>query len=90
MHPYSDTEHNQGSFVRIFSKDLDELELIWHRDKNNRTFVVESGVGWKLQMDDDLPITLIQGNSYFIAKNIFHRLWRGNTMLQIRITEAKY
>lgn len=90
MTPYNDTEPTSGSFVRIFSEDVDDIKLIWHRDKNDRTFVVESGVGWKFQIDNCLPINLIQGNSYFIAKDVYHRLWRGNAMLQIRITEAKY
>ena len=68
MTPYNDTEHKSGSFVRIFSEDVDEMELHWHRDRNDRTFTVEAGVGWKFQIDDYLPIDLVQGKSYFIVR----------------------
>ena len=88
MTPYNDTQKQSGSFVRIFSENVDEMELIWHRDRNDRTFTVETGVGWKLQIDDYLPIDLVQGESYFIGKDIFHRLWRGTDQLKIRITES--
>lgn len=88
MTPYNDTEPKSGSFVRIFSEDVDEMELHWHRDRNDRTFTVEAGVGWKFQIDNYLPIDLVQGKSYFIGKDRYHRIWRGNDMLKIRITES--
>ena len=34
---------------------IEERELIWHRDKESRTVHVLSGTGWKLQLDDKLP-----------------------------------
>ena len=37
MNPYIDNEKKSGSFTRIFSEDVNEEELVWHRDRKNRT-----------------------------------------------------
>ena len=47
VNPYCDNNN-----VRTFSKEVDELDLIWHRDREDRRIVVESGNGWKLQKDN--------------------------------------
>ena len=84
--PYIDN-HNNGKIVREFSGDVSEDELIWHRDKRSRTVHVLSGNGWKLQLDDELPTNLEIGKQYFIIKNSYHRLIKGENNLVIRIEE---
>lgn len=88
MNPYNDSEKKSGSFTRIFSEDVDELELIWHRDRKNRTIQLLEGTDWKLQFDDCLPMKLEKNKFYYIEKDRFHRLWRGKGNLKIRITES--
>ena len=51
--PYSDNDN-----IRTFSYDVDDDELIWHRDKNSRTVEVLSGVDWKFQRDNELPFVI--------------------------------
>lgn len=82
-------QHGTGKMfkVRTFRPDVDESELVWHRDKKNRRVHVLSGDGWKLQLDDSLPKDLMVGQDYFVMKNSFHRLIKGANDLVIRIEE---
>ena len=88
MTPYNDSERNSDSFIRIFSEDVDEMELVWHRDRKNRTVQVIEGTDWKLQFDDQLPISLEPNKFYYIEKERFHRIWRGKGNLKIKISES--
>ena len=38
VNPYCDNNN-----IRTFSEEVDELDLIWHRDREDRRIVVESG-----------------------------------------------
>ena len=55
VNPYYDNKN-----IRTFSEEVNELDLIWHRDREDRRIVVESGKGWKLQKDNQLPIVMEQ------------------------------
>ena len=73
--------------VRTFEHTVDDKELVWHRDKEHRRVHVLSGNGWKLQKDDSLPEDLTVGKDYYIIKNSYHRLIKGEDNLVIRIEE---
>ena len=88
MNPYIDNEKKSGSFIRIFSEEVNEEELVWHRDRKNRTVELLEGEGWKLQFDNALPIKLEKNKFYYIQKDTFHRIWRGKGDLKIKITES--
>jgi hypothetical protein len=49
--------------------------------------LVLGGKDWKLQMDDELPITLVEGLEIEIKNHKFHRVIKGNGNLIIRIIE---
>ena len=83
MNPYIDNDD-----IRTFSKSVDEMELIWHRDREDRKITVLEGRDWKLQMDNELPVSLEVGKTYFIPKLFFHRVLKGTTDLKIRIEEC--
>jgi hypothetical protein len=74
-------------FLREFQHDVDEEELVWHRDRSDREIAVLSGNGWKLQMDDELPEELTQGRLYHINKMVYHRLIKGSGKLLLKIRE---
>jgi quercetin dioxygenase-like cupin family protein len=84
--PYYDIPSKEY-FERTFSKEVEDSELIWHRDLRDREITVLEGEGWKLQYDDRLPIDLTPGDKLFIQKMDFHRLWKGNTDLRLKIRE---
>lgn len=80
-----------GAKIRRFSADVDTSELVWHRDACNRIIKVIQAVGWYLQMDDELPVPLVQGETYSIEKEKWHRVIRKNAAseLVLEITEFK-
>ena len=72
--------------VRTFEEDLEDRELIWHRDKDTRRVTVLSGDGWELQLDDELPKPLIKGKSYAIPKMKYHRVIKGDGNLIVKLS----
>jgi quercetin dioxygenase-like cupin family protein len=75
--------------LRTFSSEVDEMELIWHKDQEDRIVTVLEGNGWQLQMDNQLPIKMIAGESYYIPKMVYHRIIKGKNTLLIQIKENK-
>jgi hypothetical protein len=73
MNPYID-EHSEEYFIRTFQSDTDDEELIWHRDRNDRTVEIVSGEGWQFQFDNELPFNLNVGDTFNIKKMMYHRL----------------
>ena len=78
-----------GYLLRVFYEDVMDEELVWHRDKEDREVEVISGVGWKLQMDNQLPEELEEGKIYSINKMEYHRLIKGNGTLRLKIREKR-
>ena len=80
MNPYTDE-----NTTRTFSKDVDEMSLIWHTDQEDRTVTVLEGKGWQFQRDNELPLELKVGDSIFIPRHQVHRVIKGTTDLKISI-----
>ena len=53
-----DNPYIDKSNTRTFSKDVDEMSLIWHTDQEDRTVTVLEGKGWQFQRDNELPLEL--------------------------------
>ena len=87
VNPYEDVILEDGAIIRTFAEGLNEEELIWHRDRNDREIAVLSGKGWQLQMDNKLPEELKSGRLYYINKEEYHRLIKGNGTLKLKIWE---
>ena len=87
VNPYEDVILEDGAIIRTFAEGLNEEELVWHRDKNDREIAVLSGNGWQLQMDNKLPEELKSGRLYYINKEEYHRLIKGNGTLKLKIWE---
>ena len=86
VNPYLD-KYVDNKIVRYFSEELDDKELIWHRDKKTRDVEVISGDGWQLQMDNELPEDLKKGKIYRIPKMEYHRVIKGTSQLVLKIKE---
>lgn len=85
---YIDVIISDKTKYRVFKESIDSRELLWHHDKKDRTIRIFSGVDWKLQMDDELPMPLEEGKDYRIPNHIYHRVIKGKGDLIIRITET--
>ena len=84
MNPYSE-RRKDNLIVRTFSQDIDEKELVWHRDREDREVTVLEETDWQFQFDNELPQVL--KNTIFIPKNTYHRLIKGTGELNVHITE---
>lgn len=71
--------------IRRFNKDVDEMSLIWHTDRENRHITILEGEGWKFQRDNELPMELSKGDKLFIPEGQIHRILKGTTDLVIKI-----
>jgi hypothetical protein len=69
--------------VRTFLQEVDEFELVWHRDREDRIVTTLSETDWKFQFENELPIK-IEGEIY-IPKNKFHRLIKGTGDIKLRV-----
>lgn len=80
------TEKEMGSFIlRTFGKELDEEELKWHFDDENRIVEPIECKGWGIQLDDSLPINMEPGEKYFIPVDVYHRTIKGEGDLKIKL-----
>ena len=84
---YSDTQLSHNKKRRVFNESVNSEELKWHKDEYDRTILVESSDGWKLQMDEELPQDLKVGQKYSINKETYHRVIKGSGDLKIVIIE---
>lgn len=84
--PYNETK--EGSTVlREFTENVNSDELIWHQDRNDRRVTVIECKQWQLQLEKGLPFQLIEGNTYDIPANTWHRVIKGIGNLRIKIVE---
>ena len=84
--PYQDYYDN-GSTIRTFDSNVENEELVWHRDKKDREVTVLDGIGWKIQFEDKLPVDLKRGKLYNVKAMEYTRLIKGNKGLTLRIWE---
>ena len=80
-----DNPYIDKSNTRTFSKDVDEMSLIWHTDQEDRTVTVLEGKGWQFQRDNELPLELKEGVNIFIQKDQINRVIKGSTDLKLKI-----
>ena len=90
MKPYSERVLNENISVRKFSRNVSQDQLVWHRDREDRTIVVVEGSGWKFQRDNHLPESVSAGDKISVSAGEYHRLIKGSTNLIVTIIkEAK-
>ena len=80
MQPYKDSFN-----IRSFSKKVKKLELVWHKDDEDRDIEILEGKGWQMQFDDELPFELVKRDHIFIKRHRIHRIHKGTTDLKIKI-----
>ena len=80
MQPYKDSSN-----IRSFSKNVKKLELVWHKDDEDRDIEILEGKGWQMQFDDELPFELVKKDHIFIKRHRIHRIHKGTTDLKIKI-----
>jgi hypothetical protein len=74
---------DEGVYIRKFSNSVDESELVWHRDKEDRIVESIGDTDWMIQLDNQLPIFLT--DRVYIPKEIYHRVIKGSGELIVKI-----
>jgi hypothetical protein len=69
--------------IRTFSEEVEEGELVWHRDKEDRIVKSIGDTDWMIQMDNELPKPLTE--IVYIPKNTYHRVIKGSGDLKVKI-----
>ena len=83
--PFKEKKIGGKVFLREFKADVESSELVWHQDKEDRKIKVIESKGWKLQMDNELPVLLEEGTIYNIPAYEFHRVIKGKGILKILV-----
>ena len=91
MNPYKIIEEGNDYQIRRFGIDIDDEELLWHRDKEDRLIEVLSGSGWYLQKENLLPEKLKINENDFIRNREWHRIIKGidDLIIKIKFIENK-
>jgi hypothetical protein len=84
-YPFREMNIGDKFYIREFDENVDPSELIWHQDKEDRKIEILESNGWKIQLDDELPILLEDGSTHSIPAFKFHRVIKGNGKLIILI-----
>ena len=83
--PFKEKQISKQLFLREFSANVDEMDLIWHEDREDRIVHVLEGNKWKFQFDEQLPFEMLDGIDIIIPKGIIHRIIKGNGPLKIKV-----
>lgn len=86
MKPYKE-KNKKNIKERLFKENINDAELVWHRDKKDREVTIVESNGWMFQMDNELPVILNKGDVINIPKNTYHRILKGSGDLKIKIKE---
>jgi len=86
--PFTENVTN-GYNVRTFSSNLDENELKWHFDEEDRIVVCEHETDWQIQIDNELPEKIQKNKKYFIPEGEYHRVIKGCGDLTVKVKKIK-
>lgn len=87
MMVWKQTAINARRFRRVFEQHVHDDELVWHRDRKDRTVLVIESNGWKYQADNKLPVELKPGDTLHINALEYHRIIKGSGNLVVEIVE---
>ena len=83
MRPYTDIKTTDKYIIREFSENIDPIELLWHRDNEDRTIEIFEDTDWKIQLDNKQYIALKE--RIFIPRHEWHRVIKGKGTLKLKI-----
>lgn len=86
--PFSEVE-TTGIYERTFSQNVNESELKWHFDEEDRIVFCEHDTNWLFQMDNELPIKIEKNKFIFIPEGTYHRILKGDGDLIVKIKKIR-
>lgn len=82
--PFKEEKQNNHR-IRTFSEKVDDGELTWHRDREDRLVTSLHKTDWLVQIDNELPQKLSESQEVFIPKGVYHRLIKGTGELKVKV-----
>ena len=86
MKPYTDIEVTSDYIIREFDENIDPIELMWHRDDENRLVEIIGNTNWQIQLENQLPTSL--NEPIFIPRHFWHRVVKGTGKLRLKIHKS--
>jgi len=86
MKPYIDLLITDEYIIREFDENIDPIELMWHRDDENRLVEAIEYTDWQLQLDNELPLSM--DKPIFIPRHAWHRVIKGTNKLKLKIYKS--
>jgi hypothetical protein len=71
--------------VRLFSESVDDSELKWHQDNEDRLVSPLHETDWMVQLDNQLPIRLNPNEKILIPEGVWHRVIKGSGDLKVKV-----
>ena len=84
--PFIQKEKN-GIKTRLFKEGIESEELKWHFNQRDRKVKVMQSNNWMLQLDNEIPKQLKEGQIVSIPKGVHHRVIKGEGDLIVKIKE---
>jgi len=82
--PFTETV-KENYKIRTFLESVDDNELKWHQDLEDRLVRPLLETNWQIQLDNQLPVSLTPDKDIFIPKYVWHRLIKGTGDLNVKI-----
>lgn len=83
--PFEQYKVERNVYIRLFSPDVEDEELIWHWDKEDRAVLVLQSGGWAYEQKG-LPHRILRDEEgIFIPKGIWHRVIKGDDDLIVKV-----
>ncbi len=85
MYPFAEEYYRENTYIRTFSANVSEEDLLWHWDDESRIIEPIEENDWFFQFDNELPIPIKE--KIYIEKGRIHRVIKGSTDLRVKIVK---
>jgi len=83
--PFKEHKIGKNSTIRHYDNKIKKEDLPWVRNPEDMTIEPLSNNDWLFQIDNELPIPI--DKNIFIPKEIYHRIIKGVTELNLKVTK---
>lgn len=81
---FNEVKISNTEYIREFKNDIDDEDLKWHFDDEDRIIEVIGYTDWKFQFDNELPQNM-NDQKIFIKKGNWHRIIKGSNDLKVKL-----
>ena len=81
--PYEEISVSGEYVIRTFKNAVEDEELKWHFDEEDRTVEPIEETDWMFQFNNELPF--VMESKIFIPKGKWHRIIKGKSDLSVKI-----